>query len=130
MIEHDLHARNLARHKMAPLATANEDIDGFGSKIFIHFWDDSSGGLLQTIEYHTSCSQTIRLGDVIGNATLVAYVGEKGSGELGPPAELETCTTDGNKGVTYTYRVTSIDGTYSDVEVTDDNGTPGDPNDD
>ena len=40
-------------------------------------------GLLQTIEYHTSCSQPIQLGDVIGNVTLVGYVGEDGSGAGG-----------------------------------------------
>jgi hypothetical protein len=35
--------------------------------------------LLQSVEYHTSCSQPIQLGDIIGNATLVGYVGEDGS---------------------------------------------------
>ena len=66
---------------------ANEDIDSFGSQIFIHFYDDTNGGLLQSIVYHTSCSQPIQLGDVIGNATLVGYVGETGSvaeDDLGP----------------------------------------------
>ena len=58
---------------------ANEDTDSFGSTTYIHFFDEASGGLLQSVEYHTSCSQPIRLGDVIGNATLVAYVGENGS---------------------------------------------------
>ena len=58
---------------------ANEDIDNFGSQTFIHFYDDANGGLLQSIVYHTSCSQPIQLGDVIGNATLVGYVGETGS---------------------------------------------------
>ena len=64
---------------------ANEDIDSFSSKTFIHFFDDATGGLLQSIEYHTSCSQPIQLADVIGNATLVAYEGESGSAAVPPP---------------------------------------------
>ena len=66
---------------------ANEDIDNFGSQTFIHFYDDANGGLLQSIVYHTSCSQPIQLGDVIGNATLVGYVGETDSAELPPPSD-------------------------------------------
>jgi hypothetical protein len=51
----------------------------------IHFFDEASGGLLQSVTYHTSCSQPITLGDVVGNATLVAYDGELGAGQM-PPA--------------------------------------------
>ncbi len=58
------------------LFEANDNTDSFGSKTFIHFFDNANGGLLQTIEYHTSCSQPIQLGDVIGNATLFGYDGE------------------------------------------------------
>ena len=62
--------------------TADVDLAGedkFGSKTFIHFFDDQNGGLLQSLEYHTSCSQPIQLWDIIGNAELVGYVGEDGS---------------------------------------------------
>ncbi|WP_068130267.1 DUF7467 domain-containing protein [Roseimaritima ulvae] len=65
--------------------TANEDLDDFGSTTYIHFFDDASGGLLQSVVYHTSCSQPIQLGDVVGNATLVGYQGEDGSAVLPPP---------------------------------------------
>ncbi len=62
---------------------ADETFKDFSSKIFIHFYDDSnlSDGLelLQTIEYHTSCSQPMAIGDVIGNATLAEYFGEEGA---------------------------------------------------
>ena len=58
---------------------ANENVDDFGSNTVIHFFEDSNGGLLQTVQYHTSCSQPIRLGDIIGNATLVDYLGEDGA---------------------------------------------------
>jgi hypothetical protein len=61
---------------------ANEATNDFGSTTYIHFFDEQNGGdqgLLQTIEYHTSCSQPIQIGDVIGNATLVEYFGEQGA---------------------------------------------------
>ena len=73
------------------LFEANEATADFGSQTYIHFFDDSSGGLLQSITYHTSCSQPIQLGDVIGNATLVAYVGESGSGSLEPKEPNKVC---------------------------------------
>ncbi len=57
---------------------ANNATDSFGSNTYIHFFDDSTGGLLQSISYHTSCSQPIQIGDVIGNATLIGYQGENG----------------------------------------------------
>jgi hypothetical protein len=75
------------------LFEANEDIDDFGSTTFIHFFDDASGALLQSIEYHTSCSQPIQLGDVIGNATVVEYEGEIGSASAETPEPgAEKCT--------------------------------------
>ncbi|WP_167546894.1 DUF7467 domain-containing protein [Stieleria maiorica] len=66
---------------------ANENIDDFGSNTYIHFFDSAYGGLLQTVNYHTSCSQPIVLGDVIGNATLVGYEGESGSSVLPPTVD-------------------------------------------
>ena len=58
---------------------ADETTDSFGSNTYIHFFDDANGPLLQSVNYHTSCSQPIQFGDVIGNAELVAYAGEDGS---------------------------------------------------
>jgi hypothetical protein len=63
---------------------ANDDPGSFSSNTYIHFFDSMDGkemddqGLLQSISYHTSCSQPIQIGDVIGNATLVGYLGENG----------------------------------------------------
>ena len=64
---------------------SNEDTDSFGSNTFVYFFDSQSGSLLQSIQYHTSCSQPIQLGDVIGNAILVGYAGDNGSASLPPP---------------------------------------------
>ncbi len=58
---------------------ADESIDNFGSNTYVHFFDDQNGPLLQTINYHTSCSQPIAIGDVVGNATLAEYFGEDGA---------------------------------------------------
>ena len=62
---------------------ANEATNDFGSETFIHFYENDNTGdgveLLQSINYHTSCSQPIQIGDEIGNATLVEYFGEDGS---------------------------------------------------
>ncbi|MGB5769240.1 MAG: hypothetical protein WBM32_05115 [Crocosphaera sp.] len=58
---------------------ATNTLDNFGSETFIHFFDDSNGPLLQSVNYHTSCSQPIQINDVIGNATLVEYFGENGA---------------------------------------------------
>ena len=55
---------------------ADEATADFGAATYIHFFDSSAGGLLQSLTYHTSCSQPIRLGDVVGDATLVGYDGD------------------------------------------------------
>ena len=133
--------------------TADQSSDDFGSKTFIHFYDDANGTLLQTVEYHTSCSQPVTLGDVIGNATLTGYDGEDGSASLPPvvdPPEIDLggvmLTTDmpfnpsnigvdadsptgplaqlGDK-VTWTYVVTNPGNVpLTVVNVFDDSGTP------
>ena len=53
-----------------------------GSNTGITIFDDQGGPALQFIEYHTSCSDIIQLGDQIGSITLVGYNGENGSTEL------------------------------------------------
>jgi hypothetical protein len=119
--------------------TASAAIAGssFGSATYVHFFDDYSGSgslgqtLLQSITYHTSCSQPINLGDQVGNATLVGYVGENGSidpnvwfgvdADDAPGPQAKIATT-----VTFNYLVTN-DGTtpLSGVAVTDNVlGTP------
>ncbi|MGF1496899.1 MAG: 5'-nucleotidase C-terminal domain-containing protein [Elainellaceae cyanobacterium] len=66
--------------------TADADIAGtrkFGSRTFIHLFEDEDAFLdgdapLQTMQYHTSCSEPMQLGDIIGSVQLTAYVGESG----------------------------------------------------
>lgn len=67
------------------LFEASNAVTSFGAQTCIHFFDDSSGGLLRTVTYHTSCSQPIQLQDVIGNATLLGYTGASGSQTAQPP---------------------------------------------
>jgi hypothetical protein len=62
---------------------ASDTLDRFGTKIYIHFYDDGniSDGIecLQSVGYRTAGSQPIQIGDRIGNATLVEYFGENGA---------------------------------------------------
>ena len=53
-----------------------------GSNTNITVLDDQGGPALQSIDYHTSCSDIIQLGDQIGSITLVGYNGENGSTSL------------------------------------------------
>ena len=56
---------------------------GFGSSTEINIFDEiNSGSSLQQIDYHTSCSDVIQLGDQIGSVILVGYTGEDGSSNL------------------------------------------------
>ena len=50
-----------------------------GSSTVISIADDQGGPVIQTVDYHTSCSDIIQLGDQIGSLTLVGYNGEDGS---------------------------------------------------
>ena len=90
----------------------------------------TGGPLLQTFEYHTSCSQPIQLGDVIGSVTLVGYVGEDGAAEapdFGPgvgddDADTPTGpTASPGDTVVFTYVVTNpiADTALANVVVTD-----------
>ena len=67
-------------------SAANAGDNTFGSNTRIHIFDEESdylaendSGLIQSMEYHTSCSQPIYLGDQIASVTLVGYDGETGS---------------------------------------------------
>ena len=87
----------------------------FGSKTFVYILDlDDS--LLQTVEYHTSGSAPIVLGDIIGGVTLVGYVGQDGSATL---SEDPTVFASGT-GPDCTFVPTEL-GTYAvTFTVTDD----------
>jgi hypothetical protein len=61
-------------------------LNKFGSSTHFYIFDCPGGTLLQTIEYHTSCSQPLQLGDVIGGVTLTGYedvIGESVSMQFG-----------------------------------------------
>uniref|UniRef100_UPI0035697AEA DUF7467 domain-containing protein n=1 Tax=Neptunomonas sp. TaxID=1971898 RepID=UPI0035697AEA len=107
----------------------------FSSSTYIHYFDDNpfdgegSNALLQSSAYHTSCSQPINIGDVVGNTTLVGYLGE--DGEANPTGSNDGLGEDADVGpgpaatfgstVEFNYVVTntgSVD--LADVQVTDD----------
>jgi uncharacterized repeat protein (TIGR01451 family) len=66
--------------------SATNATTSFGTQTYIHFFDSQSGGLLQTVTLHTSCSQPIQLNDVIGNATLAGYEGTSGAATAAAPS--------------------------------------------
>ena len=105
----------------------------FGSNTVIKVYDSQGGALLQTIEYHTSCSQPITIGDVVGSVVLIGYAGQDGAVTVSDPVDADTPTgpeaTIGST-VEFTYIVTNTGETIIDpAVVTDDNGTA-DPSDD
>ncbi len=74
----------------------------FGSNTVLEIFDDLAAfqagqSPLQTLQYHTSCSQPIQLGDLVGSVALVGYQGETGSASrpsgLGDPADSPTGPT-------------------------------------
>jgi len=46
------------------------------SRTHVFIYDSEGGNLLQSIEFHTSCSQPLELGDQYGNIQLVGFVAE------------------------------------------------------
>jgi uncharacterized repeat protein (TIGR01451 family) len=103
----------------------------FGSNTVFEIYDDlaafdAGDNPLQTLEYHTSCSQPIQLGDVIGSVTLVGYEGATGSSSLetglGEPADAPTgpLVLQGEE-VVFNYEVTNAGNVdLTNVAVTDD----------
>jgi hypothetical protein len=96
---------------------------------------------LKEIEFHTSCSQPLVLGDQFGGVQLVGYNSKDGQsatfdptpdGGYGEDAD-EPAGPSGQAGepVIWTYFVTNPgDAPLHDVTVVDDNGTPADTSDD
>ena len=56
---------------------------------FVHIFSEDGNTLLQTVEFHTSCSQPLRHGDQFGSVKLVGYVGEL----TPPPPTTPNCET-------------------------------------
>lgn len=64
--------------------------DNFRSRTYVHAYDMIGGDLLQTIEFHTSCSQPLFTGDQYGSILIVdCFVDD--------PAGGESCCEDGDK---------------------------------
>jgi hypothetical protein len=100
---------------------------------------DLNGNLLQLINFHTSCSQPLLLGDQFGGIQLLGFQDKDGGGEslpqttgFGDDADTPTGPTAvvGDT-IIWTYIVTNAgNAPLSDIMVTDDAGTPGDGSDD
>ncbi|MEX2215000.1 MAG: SdrD B-like domain-containing protein [Phycisphaeraceae bacterium] len=109
---------------------------------FVMTISDLSGNLVQRVHYHTSCSQPIMLGDVVGSLELVGYLGTNGmSAEAAPADPFENLGEDADSptgpeialgaNAIFKYVVTNTgDVDLMNVVVTDDNETPGDTSDD
>ena len=120
------------------LDATNAGETDFDSETFVYIFD-LNGNLLQSIRFHTSCSQPLLLGDQYGGMQLVGFVDKEGNGEelpqtigFGDDADTPTGPTAvvGDT-IVWTYIVTNAGSApLGNVSVTDDAGTPGDPSDD
>ena len=63
---------------------ANAGEDKLKSETWIHLIDGDM--LLQTVGFHTSCSQPLHVGDQFGASLLVGCLGENEAGALAPPS--------------------------------------------
>ncbi len=109
---------------------------GSNTTIFVF---DLADNLLQTVNFHTSCSQPLMLGDQFGSVLVTGWVGKEGVAALpGPSSDIgeDADTPTGplaqvGDTITWTYLVTNPgDAEIVDVMVVDDAGTPGDTSDD
>ena len=120
-------------------------LDQFKANTYIYI-SDLNDNLLQTVQYHTSCSAPIVLGDVVGGIEVRGFFGTNGIGAnvADADADPDDCGADADdptggdapdaplgERVVWTYVVTNVDqGPLADIVVTDDNGTPANDADD
>ncbi len=114
----------------------------FKPDTYIYILDHATGEVLQSIKYHTSGSEPIVAGDVIGGLTLTGFSFPDGKGaKVGQEPPEITYGDDADEGpgmqvfvgdsVTWTYVVSNPgDVPLANVTVADDNATPGDTGDD
>lgn len=110
---------------------------GSNTTIFVLDLDDN---LLQTVNFHTSCSQPLEPGDQFGSVLVSSWVGKEGTAsmassdpsDIGEDADTPTGPiAEVGDTVTWTYLVTNPGDTELDnVVVVDDAGTAGDTGDD
>ena len=62
--------------EMFEINADNAGEDKLKAETFVHVFDMQGGNLLQVVEFHTSCSQPIRLGDQYGSIRIDCFVGE------------------------------------------------------
>jgi hypothetical protein len=71
------------------IRAANAGETKLASATFVHIFSSQGGTLLQTVEFHTSCSQPIAVGDQFGANQILGIVGENGAtcGDGLPPLD-------------------------------------------
>ncbi len=94
-------------------SAANAGEDKFDSSSYVHVYASQGGALLQTVEFHTSCSQALNAGDEFGSILVFGGVNDTtGPASLGAQ-------------VTFVYQVKNIGSSaINNVVVTD--SIPGD----
>lgn len=96
-------------------STFNANTSKFGSTSYIYvFANESANTLLQQVEFHTSCSKPLNLGDQYASSTLVGYKSERGEAKVpdfkrdkdadNPGDAVNTCPGDT---LVFTYIVTN-----------------------
>ena len=80
--------------------TADNGGDKFGSETFVHIFSEDGGTLLQTINFHTSCSAPLVIGDQYGSVSLGGYTFEENGSEIVYGISDEA----GDEGVTYSIQ--------------------------
>ncbi len=108
------------------VADATNAGGSFSSQTYVYLFDHQGGTLLQSITFHTSCSQPLQLGDEFGNVKLVGYAdtpssgGSGGSGTSACPAgkKPQALTFLNQGGTVLKVRVTDkAYATYGDAKV-------------
>ncbi|MCP3915517.1 MAG: hypothetical protein GY711_08185 [bacterium] len=87
---------------------ANEGRDHLESETWVHFFDSSGTTLLQSVEFHTSCSQPLFVGNQFGAALLIDCIGED---QPDPNAPFDSC--DDGRPQVLTMRYTGEDCSFT-----------------
>ncbi len=101
------------------------------SNTVIHVFDAQGGTEIQTVNFHTSCSQPINTGDQYGSLQIVGMISETGAScglPEDPPSEKESCCVSGFKPQTITMMYTGDDcSATSTSQSSDKYNCSGDP---
>jgi large repetitive protein len=100
--------------------SANKGLTKLSTETFVHIYNAAGTVLLQSLRFHTSCSQPLSAGNQFGSIVLMSFVGEDG-GACGEPANGGLCFpaklgVSGSKGsISYAYQ---LNGNNEPVSVT------------